>query len=109
LAGVAAALLNIGFLQHALREVPLRGASAFWAGFLARTSARPARKEGPVYLYASLGTLAGRADVPLFFLVRKLAAYSVLAGCVARCSIDTGANGPLDVVRGVLECLCRSR
>jgi O-antigen/teichoic acid export membrane protein len=35
LAGVAAALLNFGFLQHALREVPLRGASAFWAGFLA--------------------------------------------------------------------------
>jgi len=35
LAGIAAALLNFGFLQHALREVSLRGASAFWAGFLA--------------------------------------------------------------------------
>ena len=35
LASVAAALLNFGFLQHALKEVPLRGATAFWASFLA--------------------------------------------------------------------------
>jgi hypothetical protein len=70
---------------------------------------RLARKESPVYLYADLGVLAGRADVPPLFLARELAAYSVLARYVARCSIDTGANGPLDVVRGVLECLSRSR
>jgi energy-coupling factor transporter ATP-binding protein EcfA2 len=74
-------------------------------GFLLRL----ARREGPVYLYADLRALAGRADVPRSFLVRELAAYSVLAGCVARCSIDTGVNGPLDVARGVLECLSRSR
>jgi len=74
-------------------------------GFLLRL----ARREGPVYLYADLGTLARRADVPPRFLARELAVYSVLAGCVARCSIDTGVNGPLGVARGVLECLSRSR
>ena len=74
-------------------------------GFLLRL----ARKEGPVYLYADLRVLAGRADVPRSFLARELAAYSVLAGYVARCSIDTGVNGPLDVARGVLGCLSRSR
>jgi hypothetical protein len=76
-----------------------------YGGFLLRL----ARREGPVYLYADLRTLAGRADVPLRFLACELAAYKVLAGYVARCSIDTGVNGPLDVVRGVLECLSRSR
>jgi energy-coupling factor transporter ATP-binding protein EcfA2 len=76
-----------------------------YGGFLLRL----AREEGPVYLYANLRALAGRADVPRSFLARELAAYSVLAGCVARCSIDTGVNGPLDVARGVLECLSRSR
>ena len=76
-----------------------------YGGFLLRI----ARKEGPVYLYADLRVLAGRADVPRLFLARELAAYSVLAGYVARCSIDTGANGPLDVARGVLGCLSRSR
>lgn len=74
-------------------------------GFLLRL----ARREGPVYLYADLHALAGRADVPPLFLARELAAYKVLAGYVARCSIDTGVNGPLDVARGVLECLSRSR
>ena len=76
-----------------------------YGGFLLRL----ARGEGPVYLYADLRALAGRADVPRSFLARELAAYKVLAGYVARCSIDTGANGPLNVVRGVLECLSRSR
>jgi hypothetical protein len=76
-----------------------------YGGFLLRL----ARKEGPVYLYADLRALTGRADVPRSFLIRELAAYSVLAGYVARCSIDTGANGPLNVARGVLECLSRSR
>jgi energy-coupling factor transporter ATP-binding protein EcfA2 len=76
-----------------------------YGGFLLRL----ARKEGPVYLYADLRTLAGRADVPRSFLIRELAVYSALAGYVARCSIDTGANGPLNVARGVLECLSRSR
>jgi len=76
-----------------------------YGGFLLRL----ARWEGPVYLYADLRVLAGRADVPRSFLVRELAVYNVLAGYVARCSIDTGVNGPLDVVRGVLECLSRSR
>jgi hypothetical protein len=76
-----------------------------YGGFLLRL----ARGEGPVYLYADLRALAKRADVPRSFLIRELAAYSVLARCVARCSIDTGANGPLDVARGVLECLSRSR
>jgi Mrp family chromosome partitioning ATPase len=76
-----------------------------YGGFLLRL----ARREGPVYLYADLRVLAGRADVPHGFLIRELAVYNVLAGYVARCSIDMGVNGPLDVVRGVLECLSRSR
>jgi hypothetical protein len=76
-----------------------------YSGFLLRL----ARWEDPVYLYANLRVLVGRADVPRSFLIRELAVYNVLAGYVARCSIDTGVNGPLYVARGVLGCLSRSR
>jgi hypothetical protein len=34
-AGVVAGLLNFGFGQYVLRDVPLRGRGAFWDGFLA--------------------------------------------------------------------------
>jgi len=98
-----------GSLDFLVWLVSTLGSASLLRGVCGGFLLRLARKEGPVYLYADLDTLAGRADVPRSFLVRELAAYSVLAGCVARCSIDTGANGPLDVARGVLECLSRSR
>jgi hypothetical protein len=62
-------------------------------------------RENIVYLYADVGTLAGRADVPREFIVRELAVYSVLARYFARCFIDTGRNGPVRVVAEVIRCL----
>jgi len=66
-------------------------------------------RENIVYLYADVDTLAGRADVPREFIVRELAVYSVLARYFARCSIDTGRNGPVRVVAEVIRCLEKQR
>jgi len=98
-----------GSLDFLVWLVSTLGSASLLRGVCGGFLLRLARGEGPVYLYADLRVLAGRADVPLCFLARELAAYSVLAGYVARCSIDTEVNGPLDVARGVLECLSRSR
>jgi hypothetical protein len=62
-------------------------------------------RENIVYLYADVGTLAGRADVPREFIVRELTVYSVLARYFAKCFIDTGRNGPVRVVAEVIRCL----
>jgi hypothetical protein len=62
-------------------------------------------RENIVYLYADVGILAGRADVPRGFIVRELTVYSVLARYFARCFIDTGRNGPVRVVAEVVRCL----
>jgi len=98
-----------GSLDFLVWLVSTLGSTSLLRGVCGGFLLRLARGEGPVRLYADLRTLAGRADVPRSFLIRELAVYNVLAGYVARCSIDTGVNGPLDVVRGVLECLSRSR
>jgi hypothetical protein len=66
-------------------------------------------RENIVYLYADVDTLARRADVPREFIVRELAIYNVLARYFARCSIDTGGNGPIRVVAEVIKCLERRR
>jgi hypothetical protein len=65
--------------------------------------------ENIVYLYADVGTLARRADVPRGFVARELAIYNVLARYFARCSIDTGRNRPARVVAEVVRCLERLR
>jgi hypothetical protein len=61
--------------------------------------------ESIVYLYADVGTLARRADVPREFVAMELAIYGVLAKYFARCSIDTGRSGPVRVVAEVIRCL----
>ena len=66
-------------------------------------------RENIVYLYADAGTLAGRADAPREFVAKELTIYSVLAKYFAKCSIDTGRNGPVRVVAEVLKCLERQR
>jgi hypothetical protein len=66
-------------------------------------------RESIVYLYADVDTLAKRADVPKWFIVRELAVYSVLARYFAKCSIDTGRNRPTRVVAGAIQCLERQR
>jgi hypothetical protein len=66
-------------------------------------------RENIVYLYADVGILAGRADVPREFVAKELAVYKVLAKYFAKCSIDTGRNGPARVVAEVIKCLERRR
>jgi len=66
-------------------------------------------RENIVYLYADVGTLAGRADVTREFVAKELAVYNVLAKYFARCFIDTGRNGPVRVVAEVIRCLERLR
>jgi hypothetical protein len=66
-------------------------------------------RENVVYLYADVGTLAGRADAPREFVAKELAIYSVLAKYFAKCSIDTGRNKPVRVVAKVIQCLERQR
>ena len=66
-------------------------------------------RENIVYLYADVGTLVGRADVPREFLAKELVVYNVLAKYFARCFIDTGRNGPVRVVAEVIRCIERRR
>lgn len=61
--------------------------------------------EKPIYLYADLETLARRADVPRSFLARELAVYNTLAKYVSNCRVDTGLQGPREVLKGVLACM----
>jgi len=79
----------------------LRVLRSLCGGFLLKL----ASKERVVYLYADLGVLAKRADVPREFIVKELAVYNVLAKYVSLCSIDTGAKSPRETLRDVLRCL----
>jgi energy-coupling factor transporter ATP-binding protein EcfA2 len=78
---------------------------SFLSSTYGRFLLRLAALEGPVYLYADVGTLAGRADVPRSFIARELVAYNILARCTSRCSIDTGGRSPQAVVKEILSCL----
>ena len=64
-----------------------------------------ATREGPVYLYADVNTLAKRADVSREFVARELAVYNVLARYASKCWVDTGVGSPVDSVRAVWRCL----
>ena len=75
--------------------------SSIYGRFLLRLTAL----EGPVYLYADVDTLAGRADVPRSFIARELIAYNILARYTSRCSIDTGRRSPQAVVKEILSCV----
>jgi hypothetical protein len=75
--------------------------SSTYGRFLLRLTAL----EGPVYLHADVGTLAGRADVPRSFIARELMAYNILARYTSRCNIDTGRRSPQAVVKEILSCV----
>jgi hypothetical protein len=75
--------------------------SSTYGRFLLRLTAL----EEPVYLYADVGTLAGRTDVPRGFIARELIAYNILARYTSRCSIDTGRRSPQAVVKEILSCV----
>jgi hypothetical protein len=78
---------------------------SFLSSTYSRFLVRLAALEGPVYLYADVDTLAGRADVPRSFIARELVAYNMLARYTSRCSIDTGGRSPQTVVKEILSCV----
>jgi hypothetical protein len=78
---------------------------SFLSSTYGRFLLRLATLEGPVYLHADVGTLAGRADVPRSFIARELIAYNILARYTSRCNIDTSRRSPQTVVKEILSCM----
>jgi len=98
-------LCDRGFLDFIVWIIATLGYPAFLDTIYGRFLLRLASKEGPIYLYADLEVLARRADVPRSFIAEELAVYNVLAKYVTRCRINTGMQGPREVLKGVLKCL----
>jgi len=98
-------LCDRGLLDFVVWIVATLGYPGFLGTIYGRFLLALATKEAPIYLYADLEVLARRADVPRPFITKELAVYDVLAKYVARCRIDTGAQGPREVLEGVLKCL----
>jgi hypothetical protein len=94
-----------GFMDFIVWVVVTLEYPSFLSSIYGRFLLRLAALEGPVYLYADVGTLAGRADVPRSFIARELIAYNMLARYTSRCSIDTGRRSPQAVVKEILSCL----
>jgi energy-coupling factor transporter ATP-binding protein EcfA2 len=94
-----------GFMDFIVWVVVTLGHPSFLSSIYGRFLIRLTALEGPVYLYADVDTLAGRADVPRSFIARELIAYNMLARCTSRCSIDTGRRSPQAVVKEILSCL----
>jgi len=98
-------LCDRGFLDFIVWIIVTLGYPAFLDTIYGRFLLRLASREGPIYLYADLEVLARRADVPRSFIAKELAVYSILAKYVTRCRINTGTQGPREVLKGVLKCL----
>jgi hypothetical protein len=94
-----------GFMDFIVWVVVTLGHPSFLSSIYGRFLLRLTALEGPVYLYADVGTLAGRADVPRSFIARELVAYNILARYTSRCSVDTGGRSPQAVVKEILSCL----
>jgi hypothetical protein len=94
-----------GFMDFIVWVVVTLGHPSFLSSIYGRFLLRLTALEGPVYLYADVDTLAGRADVPRSFIARELIAYSILARYTSRCSVDTGGRSPQAVVKEILSCL----
>jgi hypothetical protein len=94
-----------GFMDFIVWVMVTLGHPSFLSSIYGRFLLRLTVLEGPVYLYADVGTLAGRADVPRSFIARELIAYSILARYTSRCSIDTGRRSPQTVVKEILSCV----
>jgi len=98
-------LCDRGFLDFIVWIIVTLGYPAFLDTIYGRFLLRLASREGPIYLYADLEVLARRADVPCSFIAKELAVYSILAKYITRCRINTGIQGPREVLKGVLKCL----
>ena len=100
-------LCDRGFLDFIVWIIVTLGYPAFLNTIYGRFLLRLASREGPIYLYADLEVLvsARRADVPRSFIAKELAVYNVLAKYFTRCRINTGIQGPREVLKGVLKCL----
>jgi ABC-type cobalamin/Fe3+-siderophores transport system ATPase subunit len=94
-----------GFMDFIVWVIVTLEHPSFLSSTYGRFLVRLAALEGPVYLYADVGTLAGRADVPRSFIARELVAYNMLARYTSRCSIDTGRRSPQAVVKEILSCV----
>jgi len=94
-----------GFMDFIVWVIVTLEHPSFLSSTYGRLLLRIATLEEPVYLYADVGTLAGRADVPRSFIARELIAYNMLARYTSRCSIDTGRRSPQAVVKEILSCL----
>jgi hypothetical protein len=94
-----------GFMDFIVWVVVTLGHPSFLSSIYGRFLVRLTALEGPVYLYADVGTLAGRADVLRSFIARELIAYNMLARYTSRCSVDTGGRSPQAVVKEILSCL----
>jgi ABC-type cobalamin/Fe3+-siderophores transport system ATPase subunit len=94
-----------GFMDFIVWVVVTLGHPSFLSSIYGRFLLRLTALEGPVYLYADVGTLAGRADVPRSFIARELVAYNMLARYTSRCSIDTGGRSSQAVVKEILSCV----
>ncbi|MEM1704016.1 MAG: hypothetical protein QXQ31_08175 [Zestosphaera sp.] len=78
--------------------------SSLIGSFLARLAA----KEKNVYVKADLATLSRRViDIPLSFLAKEIACYSVLAKYYASHTIDTTSRTPKESLGELLKCLRR--
>jgi hypothetical protein len=94
-----------GFMDFIVWVVVTLGHPSFLSSIYGRFLLRLTALEGPVYLYADVGTLAGRADVTRSFIARELVAYNILAKYTSRCSVDTGRRSPQAVVKEILSCV----
>ena len=94
-----------GFMDFIVWVIVTLGHPSFLSSIYGRFLVRLAALEGPVYLYADIDTLAGRADVPGGFIARELVAYNILARYTSKCSVDTGRRSPQAVVEELLSCL----
>jgi len=98
-------LCDRGLLDFIVWIIATLGYPAFLDTIYGRFLLRLASKEGPIYFYANLEVLARRADVPRSFIARELHVYSILAKYITRCRINTGIQGPREVLKDVLKCL----
>jgi hypothetical protein len=94
-----------GFMDFIVWVIVTLERPSFLSSTYGRFLLRIVALEGPVYLYADIDTLAGRADVTRSFIARELMAYNMLARYTSRCSIDTGGRSPQAVVKGILSCV----
>jgi len=94
-----------GIVDFVVWVITTLGYPGFLSSLYGRFLVRLASREGTVYLHADRDVLVERADTSPGFIYREYAVYSVLMRYLARCSIDTGLNSPIEAAVGVLKCM----